>query len=109
MTLSHLQIWGIILALGIGTFLIRYSFLGLIGDRRLPGWVLRHLRDTPVAVLPALIAPMVLWPHATGGEPDAARLLAAGATVLLGVGTKNVLAAIFGGAGTLYLALYLLG
>ena len=109
MDMSSTQIWGIIAGLGIGTFLIRFSFLGIIGDRELPEWVLRHLRYTPVSVLPALIAPLVLWPEATGGDPDLARVLAAAATLLLGVTTKNVLLAIFGGAGTLYLALYLLG
>ncbi|SMX45747.1 AzlD domain-containing protein [Actibacterium lipolyticum] len=109
MDMSSTQIWTIIALLGIGTFLIRFSFLGIIGDRELPEWVLRHLRYTPVSVLPALIAPLVLWPEATGGQPDLARILAAAVTLLLGVTTKNVLAAIFGGAGTLYLGLYLLG
>lgn len=109
MDLSGGQIWAIIAALGVGTFLIRFSFLGLIGDRDLPEWLLRHLRYTPVAVIPALVAPLVVWPAATGGETDPARMLAAVAAVVLGLATKNVLAAIFGGAGTLYLALYWLG
>lgn len=106
---SSLEIWLIIVALGVGTFFLRYSFLGLIGSRDLPPWFLRHLRYTPVAVLPALIAPLVLWPQATDGQPDAARLLAAAMTLGLGYFTKNVLAGIFGGAATLYVALYLFG
>lgn len=109
MDLSSLEVWTIIILLGIGTFLIRFSFLGLIGNRKLPEYVLRHLRYTPVAVIPALVAPLVLWPEATAGEPDMARLLAALATVVVGMLTKNVLGAIVGGAGTLYLALYWLG
>ncbi|MGC9417898.1 MAG: AzlD domain-containing protein [Rhodovulum sp.] len=109
MTQSPLEIWAIILLLGIGTFLIRFSFLGLIGDRKLPDWLLRHLRYTPVAVLPALVAPMVVWPQATGGQPDLARMLAAIATLGVGYLTKNVLAAIGAGAATLYAMLYLLG
>ena len=44
MNYSDTQIWIIIIALGIGTYLIRFSFLGLIGDRDLPDWALRHLR-----------------------------------------------------------------
>ncbi|HID66820.1 MAG TPA: AzlD domain-containing protein, partial [Roseibacterium sp.] len=43
------QIWLIIIVLGLATFAIRFSFLGLIGDRKLPDWMLRHLRYTPVA------------------------------------------------------------
>lgn len=95
-------IWTVIAVLGIGTFAIRFSFLGLIGSRPLPEWVLRHLRYTAVAVLPGLVAPLVLWPAATGGSPDAARLLAAIVTVAIGLWTRNVLAAIGAGAATLY-------
>ncbi|MHC0054219.1 AzlD domain-containing protein [Actibacterium sp. D379-3] len=109
MDMSSARIWLIIAGLGIGTFLIRFSFLGLIGDRPLPEWVLRHLRYTPVAVLPGLIAPLVLWPAANNGQTEPARMLAALVTLGLGVVTKNTLLAIFGGAGTLYLTLYLLG
>ncbi len=109
MSYTGAETWGIIAVLGIGTFLIRFSFLGLIGDRELPEWVLRHLRYTPVAVLPGLVAPLVLWPEATGGDPDAPRLAAAAVTVALGVGTKNVLLSICGGAGTLYLVQFLIG
>ncbi|MCV6591489.1 MAG: AzlD domain-containing protein [Silicimonas sp.] len=81
MTYTNGEIWGLIALLGLGTYLIRFSFLGLIGDRKLPDWVLRHLRYTPVAVLPGLVAPLVLWPEATGGALDPARLLAALATL----------------------------
>lgn len=109
MTYSNLEIWGLIVLLGLGTFLIRFSFIGLIGDRKMPDWVLRHLRYTPVAVLPGLVAPLVLWPEATGGQPDLARILAAGVTLAVGYATKNMLAAVFSGAATLFLALYMLG
>lgn len=106
---SDSTIWLIIALLGVGTFLIRFSFLGIIGNRKLPPWVLRHLRYTPVAVLPALVTPMVIWPAATGGEPDAPRMIAALATLVVGLVTRNTLAAIAGGALTLYLALWGLG
>ncbi|TKD18047.1 AzlD domain-containing protein [Rhodobacter capsulatus] len=102
-------IWLIILALGLGTFVLRYSFLGWIGSRPLPEWALRHLRYTAVAVLPGLVAPLVLWPAATGGQPDPARLIAAGATLAVGLASRNTLAAILGGLTSLYLALWLLG
>ncbi|MDD8023932.1 MAG: AzlD domain-containing protein [Paracoccaceae bacterium] len=106
---SKPEIWLIIIVMGIGTFILRYSFLGLIGNRPLPEWALRYLRYTPVAVLPGLVAPLVIWPSATGGAFDPPRLIAACTTVLVGIVTRNVLAAIGGGLGALYLALYLLG
>ena len=98
-------VWGIIAALGVGTFLLRFSFLGVLGNRELPEWVLRHLRYTGVAVLPGLVAPLVLWPPATGGETDPARLLAAVATVAAGLWSRSVLGAMAAGAAALYLAL----
>jgi branched-subunit amino acid transport protein len=101
--------WIVIVALAVGTYLIRLSFLGLIGNRDLPPWVLRHLRYTPVAVLPAIVTPLVLFPQATDGHPDPARLLAAAATVLTGLITKSVFTAIVVGAVVLYTALWAFG
>jgi branched chain amino acid efflux pump len=96
-------IWGIIAALGIGTYVIRFSFLGLLGNRAFPACVLRHLRYTAVTILPALITPMVLWPEATGGQIDPARLAAAAAAIAGGYLTRNAIVAILCGMTTLYL------
>jgi len=103
------EIWALIAGLGLGSFAMRFSFLGLIGDRNLPPWVLRHLRYTAVAVLPGLVAPAVIWPAATGGMLDPARLSAAVVTVVVGYFTKNVVAAVSAGAATLYGLLWLIG
>ncbi len=103
--MSVAAVWGVILALGVGTFLIRFSFLGLIGRKQMPEWVLRHLRYTAIAVLPGLVAPLVLWPQATAGQTEPARLLAAVATVAAGLWTRSVLGAMGAGALTLYLGL----
>ncbi|MCG6112017.1 MAG: AzlD domain-containing protein [Paracoccus sp.] len=108
MQASPAEIWTVILVLGVGTYLIRWSFLGALGDRDLPGWVMRMLRYTPVAVLPALVAPLVVWPAATGGAADPARMAAAAATVAVGVLTRNVMLAILAGGITLAGLLYLL-
>lgn len=109
MTLDDWQIWAVIAALGLGTFGLRYSFIGLVGGRRLPEWALRLLRYTTVAVLPGLVAPLILWPEATGGTPDPARLCATAATLLVGLATRSVLYGIGAGLGTLYAGLWLLG
>ncbi|MFT6074496.1 MAG: branched-subunit amino acid transport protein [Yoonia sp.] len=105
MTYSASEIWLIIAIMGIGTFLIRFSFLGLIGARTMPAFVLRLLRYTPVAVLPGMVAPLVLWPVATDGVFDPVRMLAVTATILIGIWTRNVLWAILAGAVTLYAAM----
>jgi branched-subunit amino acid transport protein len=109
MTATPATIWTIILVLGVCTFLIRFSFLGMIGNRKLPVWIERALRYTPVAVMPGLVAPLILWPAATGGTPDPARLAAAAVTVGLGMATRNVVTAVLGGFVVLYLGLWLVG
>lgn len=109
MTQSHLEIWAVIIALGIGTFLVRFSFIGLIGDRTFPNWALRLLRYTSVAVMPGLVAPLILWPAATDGQPDPARLLATAAALVVGIGTRSALYAILAGMSALYLGLWLFG
>ena len=58
--------------------------------------------------LPDLIAPAVLWPPATGGETDPARLIAAFVTLFVGVAFRSVIGAILAGGAALYLCLWLL-
>ncbi|MFK7878111.1 MAG: AzlD domain-containing protein [Paracoccaceae bacterium] len=105
---SDLQLWTIIIGLGVGSFAIRFTFLGLVGDRPLPPWLLRHLRYTAVAILPALVTPLVVWPDATGGQPDPVRFAAAAVCFAIGYMIKNVALAVFGGAITFYALPYVL-
>ncbi|MFV0513457.1 MAG: AzlD domain-containing protein [Jhaorihella sp.] len=107
--IDQATLWIVIVGLAVGSFALRFAFLGLVGNRPMPPWLLRHLRYTAVAILPALVAPLVMWPAATGGAPDPARLLAALAAIAAGWITHNVFAAMLAGACTLYGALYLLG
>lgn len=100
-------LWIVIIGLGIGSYALRFTFLGLVGDRPMPPWLLRHLRYTAVAMLPAMVAPQVVWPAATGGAADLPRMAAAAVTLVVGLFTKNVLAAVFSGAATLFGMLYL--
>ena len=95
--------WLVVAVLGIGTYLIRFSFLGLLGNRPLPVWLERALRYTAVAVLPALVAPAVMWPPANGGVPDLVKLVAVAVTLLAGLLTRNMIAAIAAGGATFYL------
>ncbi len=109
MNYSSLEIWTIIGLMALGSFLIRFSFLGLVGNREMPKWFLRHLRYTPLAVMPGLIAPLVLWPAGTEGQTDPARLIAAAVAVTIGITSKNLIAAVTGGMVALYGAQYFLG
>jgi len=109
MMTSSTTLWIVIISLGLGTYLLRFSFLGLIGGRELPAWCLRHLRYVAVAVMPALITPLVIWPDATGGETDPARLIDALAAFLVGIKYDSVIGAVFAGMSTLYGLQFLLG
>ena len=102
-------IWIVIIGMGAGSYFLRFVFIGFVGDRKIPEWLLRHLRYTAVGFLPAIAAPLVLMPEATGGHMDPARLSAAVVTLLVGYFTKNVIGAILCGAITLYGLLFLLG
>ncbi|MFN2305820.1 MAG: AzlD domain-containing protein [Paracoccaceae bacterium] len=102
MTYSAGQIWLIIALLGAGTFAIRFSFLGLIGNRPLPPFALRVLRFTPVAVLPGMVAPLILWPPATDGVFDPVRFACGLVTLVVGIWTRSFYFAVVAGAITLY-------
>jgi branched-subunit amino acid transport protein len=55
----------VILGMAAVTFSVRYSFF-VLGDRvAFPTWVKRALHYVPVAVLTAIVAPMVLLPDGT--------------------------------------------
>ena len=101
-------LWLVIFGLGIGSYLLRFTFLGFVGDRPLPAWLVRHLRYTAVAILPALVAPWVVY-SGEGGATDPTRFFAAAATLGVGVWTRNVFAAIGAGALTLGVLIYAMG
>lgn len=107
MKIDPTTFWIVLPVLGIGTYLIRLSFLGLLGNRPLPPGLRRALSYTAVAILPGLVAPAVLWPPATGGETDPARLAAACVTLAVGLVTRSVIGAILAGGVTLYAVLWL--
>ena len=106
---SDLTIWTIILLSALGTYGLRWSFLGAFGNRPMPVWAQRLLRYTAVAVLPALVAPAVLWPPATGGSPDPVRLVTVAITLLAGILSRNMIAAIAAGGAAFYLLPQVIG
>ncbi|MGB0438541.1 MAG: AzlD domain-containing protein [Paracoccaceae bacterium] len=87
------DLWLMVIVLGLGSFGMRYLFLGLVGRKAMPDWLLRHLRYTAVAILPALVTPLVVWPSQTGGQVDPLRLAAAALAFGVGAITRNVFAA----------------
>ena len=107
--IDRTTLWIVIAGLAVGCYALRFLFIGLVGSRAMPDWLMRHLRYTAVAILPALVAPVAVWPSATGGELDPPRLAASAVTLGVGLTTKNVIAAMLCGAVTLYGLIWLLG
>ncbi len=99
--LDPLTLWTVIIGLAIGSFALRFLFIGLVGSRAMPAWLMRHLRYTAVAVIPALVAPLVIWPTPTNGQFSTPHLAVACVTFAIGYWTKNVLMAGAVGAGLL--------
>jgi branched-subunit amino acid transport protein len=91
--------------MGAGSFLLRFSFLGLIGNRPMPDWLLRHLRYTAVAFIPALIIPLTTFRD--DGALDGTQIAAGLVTLGISYWTKNVFVSILLGAGC-YVALLML-
>jgi len=94
--------WPIVLTLGIGTFLVRFSFILIMDKLTLPDAVHNMLRFIPASVLTALIVPSVLL-HKNGVASFAGweQPIAALVAVAVAWKTKNVLATI--GVGMLVL------
>lgn len=102
--MSAHYVWTVILGLAVVTYLNRFSFLGLLAGRTVPEWVARPLRYVPSAVLPALVAPMVLLERETGALTAPHQWFAAAAAILVGALSRNMLLTIVVGLGVFHVA-----
>jgi branched-subunit amino acid transport protein len=94
----------VVAAIGVGTYLIRLSFIGILGTRRLPPVLERALEFIAPAVLAALVVPAVVRPEGTVDlSPDNLKLFAALAAAAVAWATRNVLATIATGLSMLWL------
>lgn len=102
MTPPDAAVWAVILAIGVGTFAFRFSFIGLserIGE--VPPPAERALEFVPAAVLAALVLPalVVVDGAVTVGGND--RLLAGSFAAVVAWRTEDILATIVAGVGAL--------
>ncbi|NIZ62673.1 AzlD domain-containing protein [Sedimentitalea sp. CY04] len=108
-TIDQTILWTVIIGLAIGSFGLRFAFIGLMANRTMPTWLMRHLRYTAVAIIPALVTPLVAWPTPTDGVTSLPHLLAALVTLAAGYFSKNVLVAMACGGAALAGLLFLFG
>jgi len=64
--MSDWALWGLFVAAGLGTFVMRLSFIELYGRWRMPALLSRALLYVPASVLAALVLPAVVYPSGQG-------------------------------------------
>ncbi|GGL49974.1 AzlD domain-containing protein [Halocalculus aciditolerans] len=96
--MDALTIWLVILAIGIPTFLVRFSFIGLLGRLDdVPDSLERALRFVPAAVLAALVAPEFVAPSGSLGNVPLDALAGGLVAAVVAWRTEDVLATIASG------------
>ena len=103
MQFDALTVWLMMLGIGAGTFLIRFSFIWLLGQGQIRPGFQRVLRFVPAAVLSALIMPSFVFSQHAAYSPDVARILAGSVAAVIASRSGNVLLTISVGMGTLWL------
>lgn len=102
-----MRAWLAIVAVGIGTFAIRASFLFLYERIDVPERAERALELVPAAVLSALVAPTILAPESAITVVGNDRLVAAAVALAVAWRTENILATITVGMALLFLLRWL--
>ena len=102
--MSATSLWLLFIAIGLGTFLLRFLFIYLFGKISMPVWLGRALRFVPAAALAALVFPALTHP---AGHLDLSlnnfRLLAGLGGAIVAWRTRNVLLTILVGMALLWI------
>jgi branched-subunit amino acid transport protein len=99
-----MSLWITFLAIGMGTYVMRLSFILLVGQYNLPELVRRGLRFVPPAVLTAIIFPELLLPSGTLSiSPGNFRLVAGLLAVVVAWRSQNAPLTIACGMAALWL------
>jgi branched chain amino acid efflux pump len=94
----------VVLVIGLGTYVERLSFIGIIGDRDLPDWAVVPLRYVAPSVFAALVAPAVLFQDGNLSilPVDNAEPLATVVALAVAWRTRNVIATVAAGMVALW-------
>jgi branched-subunit amino acid transport protein len=99
-----------LVGMGLVTYLTRSLFIIGIKDESLPPFIVRWLRFVPVAVLTAIICPMIAAPKGSLFLTyDNPYLLSGILTSVLAFVTKNLVVTVIGGIGMIVLLKYFMG
>lgn len=96
--------WATVVCAGAVTLGIRASFIVMPPDAKVPAWLLGSLKYVAAAVLPALIAPDVLFRDAPPGEwLNIYRIVAATIAAAYALKTRSVFGTLVVGMSALWL------
>ena len=96
--------WITVICAGAVTLGVRASFMVLPADTQVPAWLMGSLKYVAAAVLPALIAPDVLFRDAPPGEwLNAYRIIAALIATVFALKTRSVFGTLIVGMAALWL------
>lgn len=105
-----MNVWLLILGMTVITFAIRYSLFAW-PNLRFPPLVRQALHYVPIAVLSAIVVPVMLMPTGEGMQLDLknAYLMAGLAAIAIAALSRNLLATIGGGMLVFFLLRWALG
>ncbi|WP_435124415.1 AzlD domain-containing protein [Halobaculum sp. D14] len=108
-TYGAAEIWAVIVAAGVATYLIRLSFIHLFGDiDAVPPRLQLALRYVPPAVLAALVAPSFVPAAPTVAAVLDPRIVGGAAAVVAAWYTEDVLWTVAAGMAALHVTRFLL-
>ena len=101
--------WLMLLIIGLITYAIRLSCIGLLGQREMPALLLKALRFVPITVLPAIILPQLFLRNNTLVlSVQNPRWIAGILAAIVAWRTRNVLLTILVGMVALWVLQFLL-
>ena len=99
-----LKLWIVIVVVGALNYLSRLSFIAFFANRSVPPLLARALRFVPVAMLTALVIPMILSSSAAGALSGVnPRIPAAIVAFVVGFFTRSTLKTLVAGMLSLWL------
>ena len=99
--------WISVLGVSVGTFIIRYAFLGSLVKSELPPFIKKSLTYVPVSIMAALVG-VGFFTKDGSIVFDSITLISLAAAALLALKWRNDLVIISAGLGSYWLALYFL-
>ncbi len=97
-----LRLWLTMIVIGVGTFMLRFSFIWLFGRGKVRPEIEQLLKFVPAAVLAALALPAFVFSSETFSYANP-RLLAGLIAAIVAWRSRNVLLTISAGMGALWL------